>query len=292
MPSPKFGCSRPTTAAAAPAAFRVIDLQVVGSKQMAVAAHIGYGHGLEDTLLAKANHISFGCFKARPRYQFRRFAPLCAGLPRGAPALRSPRPDDRVLSTVACRPEADSRAPYEIGHYPLPHNTPQILVDTGPWVALFDPKDEHHSRCKKALGGIKELLSTTVPVLTEAFRILEPPSVGSRRLRDFIAHRGASVWDFDRGWPLRAFELMETYADRPMDLPEASLIVAAEELKTCNVFTVDHDAFQTCRVRRGIAGVTSLVRVALLRLPATSRQCARFRLIAPPAVPPRKACRP
>jgi hypothetical protein len=68
MPSPKFGCSRPTTAAAAPAAFRVIDLQVVGSKQMAVAAHIGYGHGLEDTLLGRANHISFGCFKARPRY--------------------------------------------------------------------------------------------------------------------------------------------------------------------------------------------------------------------------------
>jgi uncharacterized protein len=126
-----------------------------------------------------------------------------------------------------------------------------ILVDTGPWVALFDPKDEHHSRCKKTLGGIKELLSTTVSVLTEAFHILGPQSVGSRRLRDFIAHRGASVWDFDRGSLLRAFELMETFADRPMDLTDASLIVAAEELKTCKVFTVDHGDFQTYRVRRG-----------------------------------------
>ena len=126
-----------------------------------------------------------------------------------------------------------------------------ILVDTGPWVALFDPKDEHHSRCKKTLGGIKESLSTTIAVLTEAFHILEPHSVGSSRLRDFIAKKGASVWDFDRGSLLRAFELMETYADRPMDLAHASLIVAAEELKTCKVFTVDRNDFQTYRVRRG-----------------------------------------
>ena len=126
-----------------------------------------------------------------------------------------------------------------------------ILVDTGPWVALFDPKDEHHSRCKETLGRIKESLSTTVPVLTEAFHILEPQSVGSSRLRDFIAQRGASVWDFDRSSLLRAFELMETYADRPMDLADASLIVAAEKLKTCKVFTIDRDDFQTYRVRRG-----------------------------------------
>jgi hypothetical protein len=126
-----------------------------------------------------------------------------------------------------------------------------ILVDTGPFVALFDPKDEHHSRCKETLGGTRESLATTVPVLTQAFHILEPQSVGSNRLRDFIAQRGASVWYFDRASLLRAFELMEIHEDRPMDLADASLIVAAEELKTCKVFTVDRDDFQTYRVRRG-----------------------------------------
>jgi uncharacterized protein len=126
-----------------------------------------------------------------------------------------------------------------------------ILVDTGPLVALFDPKDEHHSRCRETLGAIRESLSTTLPVLTEAFHILEPQSIGSGRLRDFIAKRGASVWYFDRGALLRAFELMEIYADRPMDLADASLVVAAEELKTCKVFTVDRDDFHTYRVRQG-----------------------------------------
>lgn len=126
-----------------------------------------------------------------------------------------------------------------------------ILVDTGPLVALFDPKDEHHSRCRATLGAVRESLSTTLPVLTEAFHILQPQSVGSNRLRDFIAKRGASVWYFDRNSVLRAFELMEIYADRPMDLADASLIVAAEELKTCKVFTVDRDDFHTYRARRG-----------------------------------------
>lgn len=126
-----------------------------------------------------------------------------------------------------------------------------ILIDTGPLVALFDPKDEHHCRCGTTLRAIRESLSTTIPVLTAAFHVLEPQSVGSSRLRDFIANRGASIWSFDRASLLRAFELMETYADRPMDLADASIIVAAEELKTRKVFTIDRNDFQTYRVRRG-----------------------------------------
>jgi hypothetical protein len=57
MPRPKFGRSRPTTAAAAPTTFRLVHLQVVGRKQMAITAEIGCGHGLEDTLQGKADHI-------------------------------------------------------------------------------------------------------------------------------------------------------------------------------------------------------------------------------------------
>jgi predicted nucleic acid-binding protein len=49
----------------------------------------------------------------------------------------------------------------------------------------------------------------------------------------------------------RAFELMEQYADHPMDLADASLIVAAEILRTRKVFTVDRNDFNTYRIRRG-----------------------------------------
>ena len=45
------------------------------------------------------------------------------------------------------------------------------------------------------------------------------------------------MWFFDDASPTRAFELMEQYADHPMDLADASLVVAAESLGTRKVFT-------------------------------------------------------
>jgi hypothetical protein len=44
---------------------------------------------------------------------------------------------------------------------------------------------------------------------------------------------------------------MERYADHPMDLADASLVVAAESLGTRRVFTIDRRDFATYRVRRG-----------------------------------------
>ena len=81
--------------------------------------------------------------------------------------------------------------------------------------------------------------------------MLEPQSVGSDRLREFIVKGAMSVWFFDLGALTRAFELMELYADRPMDLADASLVVAAEALETRKIFTLDRNDFATYRVRRG-----------------------------------------
>ena len=126
-----------------------------------------------------------------------------------------------------------------------------ILVDTGPLVALFDPQDGEHSRCRGTLRGIREPILTTTPVLTEALHMLGPASIGSDRLREFVEAGGLAVWFLDRAWLTRAFELMELYADHPMDLADASLIAAAEALGTRRVFIIDRKDFQTYRVRRG-----------------------------------------
>jgi predicted nucleic acid-binding protein len=126
-----------------------------------------------------------------------------------------------------------------------------ILLDTGPVVALFDPKDSSHPRCREVLKTIREPLVTTVPVLTEAFHMLSPGSRGADRARDFIAQGGATIWFFDDAGLRRAFELMEQYADHPMDLADASLVVAAEALAATRVFTIDRQDFLTYRVRRG-----------------------------------------
>lgn len=126
-----------------------------------------------------------------------------------------------------------------------------ILVDTGPLLALFDPKDEQHDRCVKTLEGVQEPIRTTLPVLTAAFHKLGPASPGSDRLREFVVKGGLSVWFSDSAALVRAFELMELYSDHPMDLTDASLVVAAESLGTRKVFTLDRKDFETYRVRRG-----------------------------------------
>jgi len=75
-----------------------------------------------------------------------------------------------------------------------------ILVDTGPLIALFAPRDGQHNRCRRTLKEIREPLLTTIPVLTGAFHMLGPASIGSDRLREFVEAGGLSLWFLDRAW--------------------------------------------------------------------------------------------
>lgn len=126
-----------------------------------------------------------------------------------------------------------------------------ILVDTGPFVALFDPRDSLHGRCKSVLQTLREPLFTTLPVLTEVFHMLDPASLGSSRFREFLLRGGVTVWFMDEPTLGRTFNLMERYADHPMDLADASLIAAAEALQTRKIFTLDRNDFISYRIRHG-----------------------------------------
>lgn len=126
-----------------------------------------------------------------------------------------------------------------------------ILTDTGPLVALFDPADRDHARCAGILADIEQSLCTTVPVLTEAFHLLGPCSTGAQRLMDFVTARGIDVWFLDDRALIRAFELMIRYADHPMDLADASLVVLAEHKRSHTIFTIDRRDFSTYRIRQG-----------------------------------------
>ena len=126
-----------------------------------------------------------------------------------------------------------------------------ILVDAGPLVALFDPADSRHARCVDRLKRITEPLCTTTPVLTEAFHLLTPASVGSQRLMEFVDGGGLGVWFLDGRTLSRAFELNVRYANLPMDLADASLVAVAERLEVRKIFTIDRTDFRVYRIRRG-----------------------------------------
>ncbi|WP_200381941.1 PIN domain-containing protein [Thiococcus pfennigii] len=118
-------------------------------------------------------------------------------------------------------------------------------------MALFDPADGSHTHCKEILAKVTEPLCTTVPVLTGAFHLLTPASIGARRPVDFVAARGLEVRYLDDRTLTRAFALMVRHADHPMDLADASLVVLAETLGLRKVFTIDRGDFATYRIQQG-----------------------------------------
>jgi uncharacterized protein len=126
-----------------------------------------------------------------------------------------------------------------------------ILVDTGSLVTLFDPADGSHKRCVGQPKILKEPICAIPPVLTEAFYLLSPGSTGCLRLVQFIAQKDLIVWFLDDRTFDRAFDLKVTYADRPMDFADASLVAAAETLRLRKVFTLDRGGFDVSQMKRG-----------------------------------------
>jgi predicted nucleic acid-binding protein len=126
-----------------------------------------------------------------------------------------------------------------------------ILVDTGPLVALFDPKDADHELCRRTLGTLPGVLLTTTPVLTEAFHLLGPRSLGSANLRRFLGARGLAMSFLDEATFARALALMKEHASRAMDLADASLVATAEARRSRTIFTLDRRDFRAYRARFG-----------------------------------------
>ena len=70
-------------------------------------------------------------------------------------------------------------------------------------------------------------------------------------MREFIAAQGLGIWFMNADLFSRSMDLMRKYADHPMDLADASLVAAAEDLRTTLVFTLDRADFSAYRARIG-----------------------------------------
>ncbi len=125
------------------------------------------------------------------------------------------------------------------------------MIDAGPLIALFDRTEAPHVAARATLSTISDRLFTTVPVLVEAAHLLQPSTPGGRALRDFVLRGAVAIWYLSSATLTRCFALMEQYADQPMDLADASLVVAAERLRTSRIFTLDRKHFSAYRIRRG-----------------------------------------
>ena len=124
-----------------------------------------------------------------------------------------------------------------------------ILTDTGFWVALASRNDRHHAASKRAIAAIREPLVTTWPVMTETCHLLLARLGVDAELKFLVsANEGAfSLFSLtDRHLP-QMHDLMDQYRDLPMDLADASLVIAAEELGDGRILSTDVRDFNTYR---------------------------------------------
>src|SRR4029077_20118375 len=123
-----------------------------------------------------------------------------------------------------------------------------ILVDAGPLVALVDAGDQHHAKCVAALKGVREPLATVWPPFTEAMYLLADLPKAQEALWEMLERGAIQLLPLDSGDAPRIRELMRKYADRPMDLADASLLRVAEREGIRKIFTIDRRDFSVYRL--------------------------------------------
>ncbi|MEI6429910.1 MAG: PIN domain-containing protein [Pseudanabaena sp. ELA607] len=124
-----------------------------------------------------------------------------------------------------------------------------IIADTGFWLALLDKKDTYHDHAEKALQQYDEPLITTCCVITETCYLLLNRK-GVKAQIKFINNLNQglfSIFPLDDTHGLRISQLMTQYADLPMDLADASLVILDEHLGHGRIFSVDQRDFNTYR---------------------------------------------
>lgn len=120
-----------------------------------------------------------------------------------------------------------------------------VIADTGFFVALLIKRDAFHSIAKNCYQQIlkdNEELITTCAVMTETMHILASRSNNAHIQQDFLAsfRLGAfHVFDLKAEHGIRLQELMAKYADLPMDLADASLVVLAESIGHGRILSTD-----------------------------------------------------
>ena len=123
-----------------------------------------------------------------------------------------------------------------------------VLADTGYWLALANSRDRWHEAAIESSRGLDEDLVVTWPVVTETCHLMLS-RLGVRAELRFVEQiwKNAVIHEIGQGHLGAIGELMERYANLPMDLADASLVVAATELGEGRILSTDRRDFETYR---------------------------------------------
>lgn len=118
---------------------------------------------------------------------------------------------------------------------------PDIIVDTGPLVALLVRTDAHHDWTVDRLRELSPPFLTCEPVLAEVAHLVRKVRHGVERFVDLLMSDLLRVELAVAVERAAVGRLLRKYADRPMSLADACLVRLAELNDGASVFTLDSD---------------------------------------------------
>jgi predicted nucleic acid-binding protein len=121
-----------------------------------------------------------------------------------------------------------------------------VLLDTGPLVAVLDRADQGHAACVDLWHEVADRCLTTEAVVTEATHLVGRAGPASLPLELLLAAR-IPIVPLERAGHEHAVRLMRRYSALPMDYADACLVIVADALRLKTVFTLDRKGFGTYR---------------------------------------------
>jgi predicted nucleic acid-binding protein len=124
-----------------------------------------------------------------------------------------------------------------------------VLADSSFFVALFNQREQWHSRCHSAYEALDDPLITTEACITEVLHLLDHAETAVEAILKNV-QQGALEVPFRLGdCATEVAYLMSKYADTPCDFADACLIHLADQVGAGDILTLDSD-FKHYRWRR------------------------------------------
>ena len=118
-----------------------------------------------------------------------------------------------------------------------------ILIDAGPVIALFDRSDKYHFRAVRFVEEFKGYFWSTWPVITEVSHMLDFSVKSQVAFLEWMNRGGIHLFDLNDSHLDRLIHLTSKFEDVPMDLADASLVVASENTGCIEIASIDSDFY-------------------------------------------------
>lgn len=117
----------------------------------------------------------------------------------------------------------------------------RVIVDTGPLVALLNPRDPYHDWARETVARVEPPMQTCEAVITEAAFLVRTAAGGSAAVLELVKRSVVEI-TFRMSAELLALRtLVQRYASVPMSLADACLVRMSELDPRAAVLTLDRD---------------------------------------------------